>query len=184
MQKIKVTEEQEGEIATITFATKDDAFKVTSKYKNLNNTNKDTFSTAVHDDLKIRYRVWEKAAYKARIDSKNTVSTKIRPAPTNGDFMLLIRRKDDKTSWSRISATLTSIDPVAIFQVGEINEDDKCREAAEWHEKDERIKRSRVNKNMFLNNQITANPNKIYPKDDEQRIDEWTLWTKVLQKYQ
>ena len=180
IETIKITNEIEGEIATITFATKDDFFRVTSRYKYLNDTNKDTYSTAVHNNLKIRYRAWQNVAYKARVDSNHTVSTKIRPVPNNRDFILLIRRKDDKTAWSRISATITSIDPVAIFQVGEISEDDRMIEAAEWHERDERIKKSRTKRNKFLDKQITTNPRKFY-KDDNEKLNELDSWLQKVE---
>ena len=121
---VKVWQEERSdcEIINVTFKTKADIAKINSNLKNLNYENKNKVYQYVPNSLLKRFKGFEAAAYKLRIDNQNGVNTKIRAGKK--DFVLLVRPKNDKTPWSQIQQTLVPVEMDARFEVGIISQKD------------------------------------------------------------
>ena len=109
------------DIVNIKFKTISDITKVNSKFKNLNDNNRNKIFQYVPKQIKERYKAFETAAYEVRKDKENKVNTKIRAS--KNDLILLVRYKHDKTPWNTIEPTdLPEIE--ADFEVGRLRAED------------------------------------------------------------
>ena len=105
--EIAQTNSDESDIIFVTCATRDDITKITSKVKNLPNTNdKDDPRIVMYVDprAKKRYNAIQNIAKTIRQKSDNKIQTTVR----NGKFDFLLRQKvkGDNTPWSQIPPLL------------------------------------------------------------------------------
>ena len=117
---------QNHEIINVTFNGKDDIARINTNLKNLNKENSNKIYQYVPKSILSRYKGFEEAAYRVRIDNKNGVNTKIRAG--KDDLVLLVRNKSDKTPWNMIHQTVIPLDLEADFEVGELTKEDKITE--------------------------------------------------------
>ena len=87
----------------IIFKSIEDISKVNSKFKNLNETNRNKISQYVPKEVKLRFKAFKYAAFNIRQTKNNSVTTKIRAS--KNDLILLVRDKGDKTPWNTIEPT-------------------------------------------------------------------------------
>ena len=163
--KIWQEERQDCEIINVTFKTKTDIARINSNLKNLNKENNNKMFQYVPNSLLKRFRGFEAAAYKLRIDNQNSINTKIRAGKT--DFVLLSRQKTDKTPWSQIQQTLVPVEMDAKFEVGEISKKDM--------EIEQRIEINKFNNMNFKQQNIVINNNKFNMLSIEESIDQFFI---------
>ena len=91
INKIWDEERQNCEIINVTFKEKQDIARINSNLKNLNKQNSNKIYQYVPNSILKRFKGFEEAAYKLRIDNQNGVNTKIRAG--KDDLVLLVRQK-------------------------------------------------------------------------------------------
>lgn len=120
---------------------------VNSFLTNLNKKDINKVFPYVHKDIRSRYKAFETAAFKLRMDNKN-IQTKIRPSQK--DFMLLSRKKGSLTPWSAASQTFLPDDLDASFEVGKLNDADKITEKKWLKEQQNWKNQSIINQKSYV----------------------------------
>ena len=161
IERIWQEEREDCEIINITFKSKSDIARVNPNLKNINHESRNKIYQYVPSTLLNQFKGFETAAYRIRSENNNDVNTKIRPGKS--DFILIVRKKDDKTPWGLIGQTNVSKDVKARFEVGYLSEEDLIKDIESENRRiesnnlrNDTKNRQKSNRFEFLSNDMEA----------------------------
>ena len=160
-EKIKIghiieSDQIDCDLIYIVFKTIEDVSKVNSKFKNLNEGNRNKISQYVPKELKARFKAFESIAYNIRQEKGNTVTTKIRASKNY--LILLVRDKNVKCSWNSIEPTRIPLETSknAIFEFGKLSNEDFEKEGEQMEKSVQRFERHNEKRNNYENLYIST----------------------------
>ena len=152
------------DLVYIVFKTLEDVTKVNSQFKNLNDGNRNKISQYVPKEFRKRYKAFETVAFNLRQEKSNNVTTKIRAS--KNDLILLVRKKNEKTSWNQIEPITIPIEvsKQARFEIGRLSNEDYIKEGEQLQNVFDRNKENIERRNYYVNNHKSMID---FPENDE-----------------